>query len=55
MGKDGVEAEQHPRRGHDRQGQRREQFRDRSAGSMPVRDTGIDKRPDPHQEDSSAL
>lgn len=51
LGAEGVETEQHPRRGHDRQGQRREQFRDRSVGAVPDRVTGIDRWPDLRQED----
>lgn len=51
LGAEGVETEQHPRRGHDRQGQRRKQFRDRSVGAMPDRVTGIDGWPDLRQED----
>lgn len=55
LGAEGVETEQHHRREGDRQGQRREQFRDRSVGSMPVRDTGMDRWLDLHQEDSPGL
>lgn len=55
LGGEGVETEQHPGREHDRQGQRREQFRDRGVGSMPVRDTGMDGWLDLHQKDSPGL